>query len=72
MRLTTTNSLRMSWQSEKCQEHGSAQPNVRQLQLQADFKCSESFRKHSLLVCTSTEHDSRGFRASLSCFLTIV
>ena len=59
-------------QSEKCQEHGSAQPNVWQPQLQADFKCSESFRKQSLLVCTSTEHDSRGFRASLSCYLTTV
>ena len=63
-RLTTTNSLRMSWQSENCHWHGIAQPSVRQLQLQAGFKCSESFRKQSLLVCTSTEQDTRGSRAS--------
>ena len=69
---TSTNSLRMSWQSENCHWHGIAQPNVRQLQLQAGFKCSESFRKQSLLVYTSTEQDTRGSRASLSCFLTTV
>ena len=72
MRLTTTNSLRMSWQSEKCHWHGMARPNVRQLQLQADFKCSESFRNQSLLVYISIEQDTRDSRASLSCLLTTV